>query len=697
MTKKSLIFKAVLAMIFITCLITVFVPQTIYFAQREYFADYFINLAQTPIIFGLIIVISATIFLMILPQKLLKFIVSVLLVFSLLVWVYAAFFTVDYGLLDGSDINFDRYKHRGYIEIVVIFFAFAMAIIFHKFFIRQLPFAVLLILIGQSAITSVNIFTEPADKNVTSNMDIEFFQYSSNKNVILIILDAFGSEYFQKALTQDTSIAHKFKGFVSYTDALSNYPATTGSIPSFLTGRMIPEDTKYKDFLYEYVPEFGLPNRFSQKGYLVSVISTFNWFKHIYEERFVSEPKLSQKTMKKYFSAQLLDYSLFRIAPNLLKSKVFNNGDWLVSREISNKTKIPNSNPEKGNFFLELMTKKMIVKNQTPRFKMIHALTPHPEFKFNRNCEFENFDNIDKAMLEQSMCALKKLSELLEKYKEKGIYDKSLIVITSDHGSRIIKDRSLTGFPSYFEMKSSGILFMVKGIGQNDNFIQVNQPFSLVKLYNALLDESLHTSKYDFLEDNQRLFYAYRNHHKKYGGYIQDAPLFEVGSNYRDTKSWHLLKFITHACTPNNIPLRLTFNSNGREGYCSIFGFLRPHPDKNGSWTESVDSKVILKFVKSKIQTDKFYNLELYFSPNIADQQKSIDLIVSINDTEIGRKIIKKKGYQTINFSFKGDLIKSNDQTVISLKMPNLKTGKEMNLNNNTRKLGLLLEEIKIY
>ena len=697
MKKSNLILNAVLALLFLFILIVIHVPQSIYFSQREYFTDYFTDLISPILIYGLFAVVLASVILSVLPRKILKYVVSVLLVFAILLWVYVDFFVVSYGALDGSEIDFKHFNSRGNIEIIVCFVCLILALVFHKLILKQGPFLVGLLSLGLLVMTALNIYNEPADKQKKEDIDPEFFNYSSEKNIILIVLDTFGAEYFQQALAQDPSIKNKFKGFVSYSDAISNYPATKGSLPSLLTGKMIPGNIKYRKFLQEYVPEHGLPNFFSQKGYLVSVLSVYSWFKHFYKERYLFEPQLNSGVLQAYNSAQLLDYSLFRAVPHYLKQNVFDGGNWFFSKEISKQAEIPNSFPEKGNFFLELMRDNIKVADKTPRFKVIHVTTPHPEYRYNRSCELiEDIPAGKQAMLEQSMCALKKVGELLMAYKESGIYDNSLIVVTSDHGSRVLNDKTLTGFPSYFEMNTSGIMFMIKGVGQNNDFRQVDQPFSLVKLYDALVNAKLHQSEYDFLQDDERLFYAYRNHHQISNGFLADAPLFKVLPNHSLPQSWQLKEFAIHDCKPVKLPVIMTFKTREREGYCSIFGFAKPAADGKGSWTESVDARIILELSQESVNQENTYNLEINFSPFIVSAQKSIDLKVLINDHEIGTKLITEKGEQKISFEFSGELIDTKGPSIIKLLMPGLKSPKEMVINGNTRKLGLMVTSIEI-
>ncbi len=689
-------------MLLIVCLITTYVPQIIYFNQREYFAAYFIELIQPSVFFGFLSVLLFTFLLVLLPKKLLKFIISILLLLSLLIWVYVECFSVSYGPLDGSVIDFNHFKQRGYIEVIIFGFALLMALFFHRFFIKHLPFVVLLVLIGQLVFTFINVYQEPLGMNKIlirdqeEDMDIEFYKYSSDKNIILIVLDAFGSEYFQQALIENPSIADNLEGFVGYTDTISNYSYTKGSVPSFLTGKMIPEKDTYNNFLSNYVSNFGLPRMFSEKGYLVSVISSYTWFKHLYKERYISQPQFNQNILNRYYSAQLLDYSLFRVLPHFIKPKIFNEGDWFVSDKVSNNYNIPHTYPETGKYFLELMTDNMMIDDRTPRFKMIHVTTPHPEYRFDRDCEKIKLPVGEQAMLEQSMCVLKSLDVLLNRYKEKGIYNKSLIVVTSDHGARVMTDKSLTGFPSYFEMSSSGALFMIKGIGQKDDFSQVSQPFSLIKLYDAMLNEELHFSKYDFLQDNMRLFYAYRYHHEGHKDYLPDAPLFEVGPNFSNPENWKLKRFVTHECKPQNFPLKMTFNTNGREGYCSIYGFTEPHSTKTGSSIESIDSRIILELNKESINRANTYNVTFNFSTKVAQEHLPITFKVLINNVGVGEHLITKEGDQSVTFSFKGNLIQSSKQTVIQLLIPELMPPNEMSINNDTRKLGLTMNSVEI-
>lgn len=701
MSKKPLVLKSCIAIVLLITLIFVYVPQSIYFGQREYFGDYFLNLVipnfDVAFIFGSIILII----LVLLPTRLLKYLSSIMLLTGISIWLYADFFTVSYGVLDGSAIDFERQNQRGYLELVAALLLGVIGVVFHKFINKQFPFLAVLLIIALLSVTALKVYQEPDDKELLSEIDEEFFKYSSDKNLILIVLDTFGSEYFQQLTENEPEILGNYNGFVSYTDAISNYPATQGSVPSFLMGEMIPENVKYNQYLRTRVKERGLPKVLANNGYVVSVLSVYRWFRPFFPDRYMYEPQISQNVLTDFYGSQLLDFSLFRVVPHFFKTKIYNEGSWFLSNKKSKTTDVPNTFSERGEALMKMMTENAVVDNKIsdPRFKMIHVTIPHPHYRYKADCS-KNKSNkgmpLTDLMLQQSRCALKLLNKLLTKYKSLGIYDNSVIVVTSDHGARVFNKRLLTGFPSYFEFDSSGILFMIKGINQKSKFRQVDSPLSLIKLRAALLDESLHDSSYDNLKDDSRLFYAYRNNHKGAPGYLQDAPLFEVKENFKDIKSWILKKFVVNECKKEELPLNMTFKEVGREGYCSIYGFANPEGNLEGSWTQSVDNRIVFKLGKLE-DRDQTKNLNLLFSAHINEKQPSLALDVLLNGRLLGAVKIENKNQQEVNFEISADSLLDDDLNVLQFKLPGVKSNLELGIDNNQRKLGLFLRSVMVH
>ncbi len=699
MNKKQLLLRLAVALVSLTVTLSVYVTHLIYFNQREYFAHYFLDLIIQPVIMVAVVGLALFLVFALFPRFILKFITSILLIAAILFWFHSDLFVISYGVLDGSKIDFSMFDKRGNIELAIGSLALLLALIFQQFVNRHFAFIVGIILFAQVLLVGVKVIEEPEDKVIPVGVDQEFYKYSSEKNIIIIILDTFGAEYFHKILERNPEFKDMYQGFVSYRDAISNYPATKGSLPSLLTGQMIPKDAIMKDFIEYDVGQKGMPAVFEQNGYDVSVISTYSWFKNFYPRRFLFEPPLDPEQITRFNGALLLDYALFRLAPHILKKRVYNNGLWLISNYLAFKTELPATQSEQAHMFLDLMTEQSEVGDDNPRFKLIHILTPHPPFVYDENCVKRAVSNSmsgDHLMMQQSLCALKKTNELLQKYKEIGVYDNSVIIVASDHGSRMFDDRSLTGFPSYFEMNSAGIMFMIKGMEQNGKFKEVDQPFSLLELYSNITNPALHATSYDEMFDQNRLFYSYRNNAKGGKRMINDGALYRVNADYRNKASWELKELIANGCQPEEFPLQMTFSSNARAHYCARYGFGLASSENDGVLAESVDSRITFKINTDVAYVDNEFSLALTFKPFLFERQQEINLLVYLNNSKIGEILVNQNGEQTHQFDFSGELFVSTGLQELKMLMPDLKPVKQFDLSSGSSVLGVVLKSVLV-
>ncbi len=678
--------------------VTVYTPNIIYFSQREFFDHSFLSLVSMPFMMGMVVITVAAILFRLLPRLVLQVITALLLLLSLLMWLQTDYFAMSYGSLDGAALDFKHFDSRGMTEVLVLSVVSLVAILFSRLVVKNILFIVVIVLLGQVAMVTFNVIQEPEVKK-KKVVDKEFNYYSSEKNVVLIVLDTFGAEYFQRLLKMNPKIADNYPGFVSYTDAISNYPATRGSMTSLLTAKMLPENVKFKEYKRAELSQNSLPKWFNSKNYAVSVVSNSNWLNDSFRKRFMSKIIIDEDTLIRYQSSRLFDYSLFRTMLHYIKPTIFNEGRWLFSEQVANQAQIPNTPTEKGRMLLDYMIEGASVLDNKPRFKMIHLTMPHPEYVYDKHCEknseIESWP-VERRMLEQSECALNRLNLLLQKFKTLGIYDNSLIAVVSDHGSRIMNQHDITGFPSQFEMNSSGILMMIKGVGQTKPFFQVHQPYSLLNLGPVLIDESTHESDFSELRDDNRLFYAYQNWQASAKGALPDAPLYRVLPNYQDRNSWQLLDFGVNQCAGQTLPLNMTFENAGREGYCGVFGLARPHANGGGTWTASDDTRIIFNLDQSVLQGSENLQLKLTYKPMLFVGQNKLDLNLSINDQLIGSHEITKNEQQELVFEFQSSVLMT-EKNVLKIELPGVRSQRSAMAGYDPKKLGLFLKAIDIY
>jgi hypothetical protein len=697
MVKLKILISIFLALTLTAFVVFVYTPHLIFFAQPEYFENDFISLVLNNFLRSLLVFFIFVAFCSFFSVKILSAFASVLFVFSVLVWLQADIFALSYGVLDGSDIDFSIYQKRGYWEWGVLLASLFLAFIFRSWLNKNSKLISSIILLSLLVTVSIKYINTPVEI-VDQEFDQEFNYYSSAKNVIVIVLDGFGAEYFEEAIKDNPALKSKLNGFVHYRDAISNYAATVGSVPSMLVGRMFPKDVKYKQFIKEDVAKEGMQKVFESRGYEVSVISPSLNFRNIYPRRFLPNVAADSKVIKEYNSLKLLDYALFRVSPHNFKPEIYNDGQWWLSKQKSVQSQLPNTYSERGKAFLDYVKSKAVVVDEKPRFKLIHATIPHPEFVYDENCEGIKYPKGTRGhikMIAQSKCALELLTDLLAKYKELDIYDKSLIVVTSDHGARVYDSPEVTGFPSDFELSASGILFMIKGVDQTLPFRSVEQPFSLLKLKENLVNKSLHASDYSEMRDENRLFYAYQPIQKSAKGYLNDAPIYKVEKNYKDPKSWNFLDFFTNNCKKQQPPIEMVFSRSNRSGYCGAFGFQQFGKNFKGIWTKFEENFIVFGFHKQPSKNSTTNSLELSLEPRLDYDGDEVLFELFLNKHLIGETVLSQSGIQSLYYEFDSSLLVEGENE-LKISLPQVKSGKEKGVNNNRMKLGVQIEKIVI-
>jgi hypothetical protein len=110
----------------------------------------------------------------------------------------------------------------------------------------------------------------------------------------------------------------------------------------------------------------------------------------------------------------------------------------------------------------------MRAAHNRPAYKYLHVGIPHWPAALNAECEYVGVRSLGRSTYtEQARCAVSRLGALFDKLRGMGLYDSSLIVISSDHGvalpPREFKgDRDVFGAPLSELAGSSLALLLVK-------------------------------------------------------------------------------------------------------------------------------------------------------------------------------------------------------------------------------------------
>jgi hypothetical protein len=124
--------------------------------------------------------------------------------------------------------------------------------------------------------------------------------------------------------------------------------------------------------------------------------------------------------------------TIFKAIPNTFKKFVYDNGMY---HGIRNKNPVPYKIYEWSSF-LNIANRIKVTNEST--FNFIYLDTPHPPNIMDSQCNYKIITkNTDwnTAYLNEATCSIKTISKIIMRMKELQVYDNTMIVLVSDHGS----------------------------------------------------------------------------------------------------------------------------------------------------------------------------------------------------------------------------------------------------------------------
>lgn len=276
------------------------------------------------------------------------------------------------------------------------------------------------------------------------------FDFSRDANIILILLDETQSSTFEDLILRDPEFAPQFEDFTLFRNAISNTHSTDHSVPMILTGEFYDNSIPYHEVVQRYRTS-SMPLDLRRLGYRTDLYfhtpaTTY------YHPSFASNSRGNEPNPIQA-SAQLLDASIYMVSNNLVKSHVYNRGDWWLSAKVreldwlsglfgsggDDRSRVRPVAPLEDDYgdvdtlFIRDLQTNGRVEAKRPTFKFYHLAGSHVPFDMNDKglhipTSFDNYEMMLKykaRLLQQLFVELKKL----------GVYSDATIVVLSDHGS----------------------------------------------------------------------------------------------------------------------------------------------------------------------------------------------------------------------------------------------------------------------
>jgi len=442
--KKSNVKLLLAPVLLIVCNFFLFGPATIYSGNITEFNSSLIDILKYYAVPALIIFIIFVGIGTALSKKYLARYVSLIFAVGVLMWLQGNFLVWKYGLLDGQGIVWSHHTWRGLLDGALWVVVLILAAVFSKR-VSRIAGLVCIVLLSLQAVTLIYSAIQNPEiwKEKTLPAPVlapeDIFEFSSEKNVIHIMLDAFQSDLFEEIITTDPGYYNSaLDGFTFFREATGAFATTYMSVPASFTGRYYRNHVPMKDFVKRTLNGKSIADTLYENGYDVDLVHTLSMYAQGPYSKLYFIPVAygeDKRENEKAGSALMIDLVLFRASPHFIKKIIYNNQSWIMQGLFRRKGG-SEFLPLNHKAFLEDLTRKMDVKRNKPVYKFIHLLTTHPPNVMNEDCEFAGkvLPFTRPYFLIQDRCALSGMIDFLDRLKSLEIYDSALIILQADTG-----------------------------------------------------------------------------------------------------------------------------------------------------------------------------------------------------------------------------------------------------------------------
>ncbi len=607
---------------------------------------------------------------------------------ALLFWIQGNILVWDYGLLDGHEIIFENYFWNGVVDSLVWIGILIAAFMYSKRLYNHIVILCALLLIMQVAglvTTAYSAPEKPEWKYLQYSPDQEkMYEFSTNENVIIIILDTFQSDIFQKIIDEDPEYGDMFDGFTYYRNNVGGFPTTYLSVMYILSGKLYDNSVPISQFLnntslYSSLPILLKENRIrtdikSQMGSISGRSEIYDIIDTDYGASHEDIPDI----------ASLYRLTFFRFVPQAIKP-------YFILKFISiEKT---DEHPDMTVYY---KFKSAIHVSAPYRiFKLFHIKSPHPGTFLDENLEYNESTTYEST----AKAALKISYALLQSLKRNGAYDNSLIFIIADHGTGSGTDVVSGGIP----------LMLVKPFNSTGPLQISNALVSLgyipktiaeeLKIKNNFTGSSIFSV--NETDSRVRTYYNYIWKHEYWADdYLPPLREYKISGFSWNATSWeptfieHTSKGVKYVPPP--------YYALGSLIYFGIDGnadqYLEQNlthgwsvPENGFRWTDEHTATFICSLPKPETNL----TLNLSFSPFLAGQMKSQRLFFSVN------------GHNLQNFLLKNDMLNltidvprnyfNEEVQRITFGLPDAISPKDLGVSDDTRTLGIAVRTLSIY
>ena len=348
---------------------------------------------------------------------------------AVVVWINTSFDRGSSGLLDGQ--TFELIKDQGTIwrNAGLLAVLFSMTTLVAARFKEKFALFLFTLICALTGVFGFVVVTDAKPWSETSSGG-ELAKFSSTQNVLVILLDAFQSDFLLELVRRGQTDPGALDGFTFFNNVTGVAPTTYLSIPAIHSGQLYTSGDNLTDYYQNAVVQGSVLNTLSDSGYDSIVINSIRDCPA--KSVCVDDASIDfgQSLGDVRTAATLFDLSLFRAMPHVLKPFIFRDGSWLVTSAISQ------SRNYVSNKVLDFFAENADVSSPRPTVKFLHLFSTHAPAELDKDCrEIKGVAWTRESAVNQSACAMEHVKRLLETLKDRSIYDQTAIILLADHGA----------------------------------------------------------------------------------------------------------------------------------------------------------------------------------------------------------------------------------------------------------------------
>lgn len=445
-------------LLFLVITIFIFIPSSLFLNNIKELSVNYLKVFILLMTFAVFMSLAGIVFACILQkQNLILHYRALLFSLALGFYLQSNFLNPDLPELNGAAIDWSKFRTQGFISTLLwllCIIGLQIAAFYWKKRVSKLTKYVSMFLTAVQVLTLVVLVISTSKPNAStiSLTKEDEFTIGTNKNIIVFVLDSLGSEKFEDIVTKDQKMQESLQNFTFFKNAVSGGAYTSVAMPVLLTGiEFDPTWQDYGDYLEGAWSDTTFYRDLKKQNYDIRIYSDSRYITKVSDD-IISNAKYSGEgyeiQSRLGFIRSLYKLTCFYAMPQIMKESFWMYSDDLTSHiqpveekeihveeqenEFTDESSDGQYSFDDVQFYQDFINSGRIQDKYQNTFRLYHLNGAHEPYTMNENIETAITGvSTEEQQIEGCM---KIVDSYIQKLKETGAYDQSMIVITADHG-----------------------------------------------------------------------------------------------------------------------------------------------------------------------------------------------------------------------------------------------------------------------